>query len=123
MVGLAGASKLGLINKMPGVAGDKFAKARKAMTSNSAMRAGIKGQGPLRGVTEGITKLKRSDLPTKRNMKSIFVQDDGSIIQGNKQYMNKDAFKNRNKNKPGGHDQKVILLKGEPNGKTKQKTK
>jgi len=101
MVGLAGASKLGLINKMPGVAGDKFAKARKAMTSNSAMRAGIKGQGPLRGVTEGITKLKRSDLPTKRNMKSIFVGDDGTITKGLEKFKNKDVYSKTMKKRRG----------------------
>ena len=46
--------------------------ARKAMTSDKAMRGALQGKGPLQGVTEGITKLKRSDLPKKRNLKSIY---------------------------------------------------
>tara|TARA_R100001460_G_scaffold14555_4_gene32487 strand:+ start:574 stop:1062 length:489 start_codon:yes stop_codon:yes gene_type:complete len=104
MVGLAGASKLGLIGKMKsGVVGDKFASAKKAMTSNAAMRGGtgVKGKGPLLGVADGITKLKRSDLPSPRNMKSIFAQDDGSIIKGLEKFKNKDVYSKTMKERRG----------------------
>lgn len=102
MVGLAGASKLGLIGKMPtGVMGDKFATARKAMTSNAATR-GVSKKPPMLGnVIEGITKLKRSSLPDKRNMKSIFVQDDGSIIKGLEKFKNKDIYSKTMKSRRG----------------------
>ena len=95
MVGLAGASKLGLIGKMPkSIVGDKFASARKAMTSDTAMKGAstIKGDGPLKGVVQGITKLKRSDLPEKRNLKSIFVGDDGSITKGLEKFKDKKTY-------------------------------
>jgi hypothetical protein len=105
MVGLAGASKLGLIGKMPtSVTGDKFATARKAMTSNKAMRGASKP--PMLGnikdkVVAGITKLKRSDLPSKRNMKSIFVGDDGSITKGLEKFKNKDVYSKTMKSRRG----------------------
>ena len=95
MVGLAGASKLGLLNKMPkSITGDKFAAARKAMTSDTAMKgvSKVKGDGPLKGVVQGITKLKRSDLPEKRNLKSIFVGDDGSITKGLEKFKDKKTY-------------------------------
>lgn len=104
MVGLAGASKLGLIGKMPtSVMGDKFAKARKAMTSNAATR-GVSKKPPMLGidgVKSGITKLKRSSLPSKRNMKSIFVQDDGSIIKGVEKFKDKDIYSKTMKSRRG----------------------
>ena len=106
MVGLAGASKLGLIGNMPSnVMGDKFAAAKKAMSSNAAMRGSAKKPGMLgtildKGVS-GITKLKRSDLPTKRNMKSIFVGDDGSITKGLEKFKNKDVYAKTMKSRRG----------------------
>ena len=98
-----GASKLGLlptgstVGKGAMGAGDKFAAARKAMTSDAAMRGrsavkGVKGKGPLLGVAEGITKLKRSDLPEKRNLKSIFVSPDGSITRGLEKFKDKETY-------------------------------
>jgi len=42
--------------------------------------------------TDGITKLSRSDLPSKRNMKSIFVGDDGTITKGLEKFKNKEAY-------------------------------
>lgn len=105
IVGLAGASKLGLIGKMPtSVMGDKFAKARKAMTSNAAMRSSKKPSflGPVQDrVVSGITKLKRSSLPSKRNMKSIFAQDDGSIIKGLEKFKDKDIYSKTMKSRRG----------------------
>jgi hypothetical protein len=102
---MAGAALYGASKLMgaSGPVGDKFAKARKAMTSNAAMRggSGIKGSGPLRGVADGITKLKRSDLPSPRNMKSIFVQDDGSIIKGLEKFKNKDVYAKTMKSRRG----------------------
>lgn len=91
MVGLAGASKLGLLSKSPiGKSGvyDKAAKARKAMTSNEAMR----GKAPLlmREAT-GITKLKPSDIVGK-NPKSIFVSSDGTITKGLEKFKDKETF-------------------------------
>jgi len=110
-IALYGASKL-MSAKGKGVS-DTYAKAKKAMTTDRAygkpgnisksMGAGNKIN--VRTLPESSLKkysLRKDGTKGTRNMKSIFVQDDGSIIQGNKQYMNKDAFKNRNKNKPGG---------------------
>tara|TARA_R110002012_G_scaffold39078_1_gene108375 strand:- start:214 stop:684 length:471 start_codon:yes stop_codon:yes gene_type:complete len=57
-------------------------------------------------VMEGITKLNRSDLPTKRNMKSIFVGNDGTITKGLEKFKNKDIYsktmKARRGEKSGG---------------------
>ena len=81
-IGLLGASKLmGMKADLASKAlkGDQYAKAKKAFTANRA----YSGAKPLlkdKGIAEAaVTTLKRSDLPAKRNMKSIFVQDDGSI--------------------------------------------
>ena len=95
-----GASKLGLlptgstVGKGVMSAGDKLAAARKAMTSDAAMRgrSAVKGKGPLLGVAEGITKLKRSDLPEKRNLKSIFVSPDGTITRGLEKFKDKETY-------------------------------
>lgn len=104
MVGLAGASKLGLIGKMPkSTLGDTYAKAKKAFTTDraySATKPVLKDK-----VVEGVTKLKRSDLPSKRNMKSIFVGDDGTITKGLEKFKNKEVYskimKSR-RNEPSG---------------------
>jgi len=52
-------------------------------------------------VVAGITKLKRSDLPTKRNMKSIFVGDDGTITKGLERFKNKDIYSKTMKSRRG----------------------
>ena len=112
MVGLAGASKLGLIGKMPkSIVGDKFASARKAMTSDKAMRGALQGKGPLQGVAEGITKLKRSDLPEKRNLKSIFVGDDGSITKGLEKFKDKKTYAETMRKRRGQPSFKEFLNK------------
>jgi len=49
-------------------------------------------KGNVKNVMEGITKLKRSDLPTKRNMKSIFVNNDGTITKGLEKFKNKEVY-------------------------------
>ncbi len=104
-IGLLGASKLmGMKADLASKAlkGDQYAKAKKAFTANRA----YSGAKPLlkdKGIAEAaVTTLKRSDLPAKRNMKSIFVQDDGSIIKGLKKYKDKKAFASRNKPKYSG---------------------
>ena len=104
-IGLLGASKLmGMKADLASKAlkGDQYAKAKKAFTANRA----YSGAKPLlkdKGIAKAaVTTLKRSDLPKKRNMKSIFVQDDGSIIQGLKKYKDKKAFASRNKPKYEG---------------------
>ncbi len=51
--------------------------------------------------TDGITKLSRSDLPSKRNMKSIFVGDDGTITKGLEKFKNKEAYSTSMKSRRG----------------------
>jgi len=51
--------------------------------------------------TDGITKLSRSDLPSKRNMKSIFVGDDGTITKGLEKFKNKEAYSTAMKSRRG----------------------
>ena len=61
MVGLAGASKLGLLNKMPkSITGDKFAAARKAMTSDTAMKGASKVKGDAKNVLSSVIKTPRT---------------------------------------------------------------
>jgi len=103
---MAGAALYGASKLMgaSGPVGDKFASARKAMTSNAAMKGASKP--PMLGnikekVVAGITKLKRSDLPTKRNMKSIFVGDDGTITKGLERFKNKDIYSKTMKSRRG----------------------
>ena len=104
---MAGAALYGASKLMgaSGPVGDKFAKARKAMTSNTAMR-GSAAKPPMLGnmkdkVVTGITKLKRSDLPAKRNMKSIFVGDDGTITKGLEKFKNKEIYSKTMKSRRG----------------------
>ena len=60
--------------------------------------------------TDGVMKLDRKDLPEKRNMKSIFVGEDGSITKGLNKYENKKAYTGRNKTKDKSNFfQKYIL--------------
>lgn len=103
---MAGAALYGASKLMgaSGPVGDKFASARKAMTSNAAMKGASKP--PMLGnikdrVVAGITKLKRSDLPSKRNMKSIFVGDDGTITKGLERFKNKDIYSKTMKKRRG----------------------
>ena len=94
----------------------KGAMDRKAMLAGADANEGF-GQvakkfvtkGPRGGksnVIEGITKLNRSELPTKRNMKSIFVGNDGTITKGLEKFKNKDIYsktmKARRGEKSGG---------------------
>ena len=84
MVGLAGASKLGLLSKSPiGKSGvyDAASKARKAGTTALTDR----GKGK-------ITGLLKPSLPAKRNMKSIFASSDGTITKGTKTFKDKAAY-------------------------------
>ena len=103
---MAGAALYGASKLMgaSGPVGDKFASARKAMTSNAAMKGaqkpGMLGNMKDKAVT-GITKLKRSDLPSKRNMKSIFVGDDGSITKGLEKFKNKEIYSKTMKSRRG----------------------
>ena len=53
------------------------------------------------GIAEGITKLSRSDLPSKRNMKSIFVGDDGTITKGLEKFKNKEIYSKTMKSRRG----------------------
>jgi len=90
---LFGASKLGMLGKSAqGIAGDKMASAKKLMTSDKAYSPKRFMGSQIGKDKSGITMLKRSDLPSKRNMKSIFVQDDGSIIKGLTKYDNKKVY-------------------------------
>ena len=91
MVGLAGASKLGLLSKSP-FKGGKSGVYEAAQKARKAMKTPPTGKGPLLGVTDGITKLKRSDLPSPRNMKSIFVGSDGTITKGLEKFKNKEVY-------------------------------
>jgi hypothetical protein len=91
-----GASKLGMlggktdVSKMitPGGGG-------KDMGAKKFLGSAI-GKG-----TDGITKLSRSDLPLKRNMKSIFVGDDGTITKGLEKFKNKEAYSTTMKSRRG----------------------
>lgn len=118
---LFGASKLGMLGgkTAPGIAGDKMASAKKAMTSNKAYSPDKfkNAIGPSKVNTPGITKLKETDLkkyslkkdgsnPT-RNMKSIFVQDDGSIIKGTTKYSNKKVYSDAMKKQRGENTEGV----------------
>jgi hypothetical protein len=90
---LFGASKLGMLGKTAqGIAGDKMASAKKLMTSDRAYSPKKFMESQIGKAKSGITELKRSDLPSKRNMKSIFVQDDGSIIKGTTKYADKKVY-------------------------------
>ena len=85
MVGLAGASKLGLLSKSPiGKSGvyDTAAKARKAMTSNEAMR------GRLTKAADTVLK----GPAAKGNLKSIVVSPDGTIRKGTQVFKDKAAY-------------------------------
>ena len=89
-----GASKLGMLGgkTASGIAGDKMASARKLITSDKAYSPKRFMESQIGKAKSGITELKRSDLPSKRNMKSIFVQDDGSIIKGTTKYADKKVY-------------------------------
>ena len=61
--------------------------------------------------TDGITKLSRSDLPSKRNMKSIFVGDDGTITKGLEKFKNKEVYSTTMKSRRGEKGLKNFLNK------------
>lgn len=92
IVGLAGASKLGLLPSAKKIGmGKSDVMQKAAMARKKAINA--KGAGAmLKGPIDGITKLKRSDLPSPRNMKSIFVGDDGTITKGLERFKNKEIY-------------------------------
>ena len=117
MVGLAGASKLGLIGKMPtSVTGDKFATARKAMTSNKAMR-GINKSMPIADtIAKGVSTIKtprtRSGQKAMSMGKSNIIE---KVLNPNRRRSNRPGFQNRNM---GGS----VNVKTKLNGVTKTKT-
>ena len=88
MVGLAGASKLGLLSKSPiGKSGvyDTAAKARKAgMKATATAKA-----SPTKGaVAETVKNL----MPANRSVKSIIARPDGTIQKGTEVFKDKAAF-------------------------------
>jgi len=89
---MAGAALYGASKLMgaSGPVGDKFAKARKAMTSNQAMKGSSK-PAMLGNIKSGISKLKPSDVKG-RNMKSIFAMPDGSLEKGLEKFKNKEIY-------------------------------
>lgn len=117
MVGLAGASKLGLLPSGSTVGmgkSDVYAKAAKArkakMATNIIGGGGSKGAG-IGSKIAGITNIARSDLPEKRNLKSIFRQDDGSIIKGLEKFKDKETFSKAMKKRRGEPSFKEFLNK------------
>ena len=91
IVGLAGASKLGLLSKSPiGKSGvyETAAKARKMGMKGSVLPTAreIKSKA-----VSGITKLKPSDI-AGRNPKSIFRSTDGTITKGLEKFKDKETF-------------------------------
>lgn len=94
IVGLAGASKLGLLPSAGKIGmGKSDVMQKAAMARKKAINAkGAALVGPKEKVIDGITKLKRSDLPSPRNMKSIFVGDDGTITKGLERFKNKEIY-------------------------------
>ena len=84
MVGLAGASKLGLLSKSPiGKSGvyETAAKARK--TGMAAKTGSLKG-----AAAETVKNL----MPAKGNVKSIIARPDGSIQKGSQIFKDKAAY-------------------------------
>jgi len=117
MVGLAGASKLGLIGKMPtSVTGDKFATARKAMTSNKAMRGISKSMPIADTIAKGVSTIKtpraRSGQKAMGMGKSNIIE---KVLNPNRRRSNRPGFQNRNM---GGD----VNVKTKLNGVTKTKT-
>ena len=91
MVGLAGASKLGLLSKSP------IGKSGVYETASKARKMGMKGSvlPTAREIkskaVSGITKLKPSDIAS-RNPKSIFASSDGTITKGLEKFKDKETF-------------------------------
>ena len=95
-----------------GPVGDKVAKARAAMTSDVAMKGKPIGKVLAKATApSGITKIKASSLPAKRNLKSIFVGDDGSITKGLEKFSSKDVFSKTMKSRRGENSLKDFLNK------------
>ena len=110
---LLGASKLGMLpgSKTAGINVDKGRGSELGKKFRSTAEKFKKPVGPTKKTTAGITKVPESSLkkfslkkdgsnPT-RNMKSIFVQDDGSIIKGTTKYKNKKVYSNAMKKQRG----------------------
>jgi len=113
---LLGASKLGMLKaKAPGssnVVGktDAFKKSFVKPKGDKKFLASQIGKGD-KVLASGITKVPESSLKKyslykdgskgTRNMKSIFAQDDGSIIKGTTKYKNKKVYSNAMKKQRG----------------------
>jgi|TARA_R100000231_G_scaffold41462_1_gene36192 hypothetical protein len=113
MLGLAGASKLGLLGSKAatGLAGEKMAAARRALTSNQAMRGvdKVAGKGPLlakaTAAGSGITKVAKTKSP------GIIIGADGSITKGGEKFANKKIFSETMKKRRGDKSLKEFLNK------------
>ena len=110
---LLGASKLGMLGtKSPGSSNvvGKTKEFRKSFVKPKKFLASQIGKGD-KVLASGITKVPESSLKKyslykdgskgTRNMKSIFVQDDGSIIKGTTKYKNKKVYSNAMKKQRG----------------------
>ncbi len=119
MVGLAGASKLGLIGKMPtSVTGDKFATARKAMTSNKAMRGISKSMPIADTIAKGVSTIKTPRARSGQKAMGMGVGKSNiieKVLNPNRRRSNRLGFQNRNM---GGD----VNVKTKLNGVTKTKT-
>ena len=86
---------------------NRMAMAKKEMTKDKAYKLASKKSKTYN--SKGVMKLDESDLKKfslkkdgtdgTRNMKSIFVNDDGSLTVGTNKYKNKEAYSGRNKTK------------------------
>ena len=84
MVGLAGASKLGLLSKSPIGKSGVYDTAAKARKTGMAAKAG--------SLKDAAAETIKNLVPAKRNMKSIFARPDGSIQKGTQVFKDKAAF-------------------------------
>tara|TARA_Y100000289_G_scaffold29490_1_gene29184 strand:+ start:1019 stop:1492 length:474 start_codon:yes stop_codon:yes gene_type:complete len=93
IVGLAGASKLGLLPSAGKIGmGKSDVMQKAAMARKKAINAkGAALVGPRDKVIEGITKLKPSDIKG-RNPKSIYAMPDGSLEKGLEKFKNKEIY-------------------------------
>ena len=83
MVGLAGASKLGLLSKSP------IGKSGVYETAAKARKAGMKG---ITDRGRGMLKEAATKLAPGRNPKSIFASSDGTIRKGTQVFKDKAAY-------------------------------
>jgi hypothetical protein len=61
--------------------------------------------------TDGITKLSRSDLPLKINIKIIFIKNNKTITKGLEKFKNKEAYSTAMKSRRGEKGLKNFLNK------------